>query len=186
MKGTMKGKVESECFSSFINKIVKKRCAHKLIMRKKRGEMRKIMKKRVSLAILVVLLVSIVQGCSFGSVSKDKVRDLSYTIVPEEDIPEELKTIIEEKKAQAFQLSYAAGDDLYIAIGYGEQKTGGYSIVLEELYTTEDSVVVATNLLGPGSDEEVKNTPTYPYIVVKTEYLDLPVVYSGAENSFAE
>lgn len=144
------------------------------------------MKKRVSVIILVMLLVSILQGCSFDSITKDKVRDLSYTVVPPEDIPEELKTIIEEKKAQAFQLSYAAGDDLYIAIGYGEQKTGGYSVVLEELYATKDSVIISTNLLGPGKDEEVMNTPTYPYMVIKTEYLDLPVEFSGAESSFVE
>ncbi len=144
------------------------------------------MKKRVSLVILVVLFATILQGCSFGSVSKDKVRDLEYTIVPEEDVPEELKTIIEEKKSQAFQLSYAAGNDVYIAIGYGEQKTGGYSIVLEELYATDDAVVISTNLLGPGKEETVEGALTYPYIVIKTEYLDLPVKYSGVGNNFTE
>ncbi len=144
------------------------------------------MKKRVSLVVLMVLFVTILQGCSFGSISKDKVRDLEYTIVPDEDVPEELKTIIEEKKSQAFQLSYAAGNDLYIAIGYGEQKTGGYSIVLEELYATDDAVIVSTNLLGPGKEEKVESALTYPYIVIKTEYLDLPVKYSGVKNSFTE
>lgn len=146
--------------------------------------MRGIMKRKVSLLILVVLVLSILQGCSLGSVSKDKVRDLEYTVVPTEDLPEELKTIIEEKKTQPFQLSYAAGDDLYIAIGYGEQPTGGYSIVLEELFATEDSVIISTNLLGPDKDEQVENVITYPYIVVKTEFLDLPVEYAGIQPDF--
>ncbi|MFA9463581.1 MAG: protease complex subunit PrcB family protein [Velocimicrobium sp.] len=144
------------------------------------------MKKRVSLIVLVLLFVTIMQGCSFDLVSKDKVRDLSYTIVPEEDVPEELKAIIEEKKAQAFQLSYTADDDLYIVIGYGEQNTGGYSIVLEELYATDNAIMISTNLLGPSKDEDVEEVKTYPYMVVKTEYLDLPVEYLGVENNFAE
>lgn len=144
------------------------------------------MKRKVSLLVLAVLLVSMLQGCSLGSVSKDKVRDLEYTIVPEEDLPEELKTIIEEKKLQVFQLSYAAGDDLYIAIGYGEQPTGGYSIVLEELYAADDAVIVSTNLLGPDKDETVQEALTYPYIVIKTEFLDLPVEYAGIQGNFTE
>lgn len=144
------------------------------------------MKRFVCILLAFVFMASILQGCSFGKVSKDKVRDLDYTVVPEEDIPEELKKIIGEKKTQPFQLSYAAGDELYIAIGYGEQKTGGYSIVMDELYVTEDAVVIGTTLMGPSKDEQVQETPSYPYIVVKTEYLELPVEYLGVENSFSE
>lgn len=110
-------------------------------------------------------------------VAKDKVSDMEYTVVPEEEIPEEIKAIIEEKKKQAFQFSYAAGDDLFIVVGYGEQKTGGYSIVVEGLYTTENSVVISTNLMGPGKDEKVEELATYPFIAVKTEYIDKTVVF---------
>lgn len=135
------------------------------------------MKKHFFQFLSIVILSVILGGCSTEDVAKDKVSDMEYTVVPEEEIPEEIKAIIEEKKKQPFQFSYAAGDDLFIVVGYGEQKTGGYSIVVEELYTTENSVVVSTNLMGPGKDEEVEELATYPFIAVKTEYIDKTVVF---------
>ncbi|MDK2807822.1 MAG: hypothetical protein PWP24_556 [Clostridiales bacterium] len=134
----------------------------------------------------MLLLFTLLTGCSVNTVNKDKVRDLTYTIVPEEDVPEELKKMIDEKKSQAFQLSYAADNDLYLVVGYGEQESGGYSITLEELYATEDAIIIRTKLLGPDKEETAKKAPTYPYIVVKTEFLDLPVEYEGLKNSFVE
>lgn len=58
---------------------------------------------------------------------------------------------------------------MYIAIGYGEQSGGGYSISVNEFYETEESVIIDTTLIGPGKAENVTNTPTRPYIVVKTQ-----------------
>ena len=144
------------------------------------------MKVKIAIFVIGILLTQMLQGCSFGTASKDKVQDLKYTVVPKEDVPKELAKIIEGKKEQSFQLSYAAGDDLYIAIGYGKQETGGYSITMEELYVTADAIVIAATLMGPKKDEAIEKTPTCPYIVVKTEYLDLPVEYLGVENGFIE
>lgn len=145
------------------------------------------MKKRIgALFLIVIFTAALLQGCSFGKTAKDKVRDLEFTVVQEEDVPEELKKIIDEKKTQAYELSYSAGDDLFITIGYGEQKTGGYSIAMEELYATDNAIVVSTNLIGPSKDEKVEELPSYPFIVIKTEYMDLTVEYAGIENNFFE
>ena len=43
---------------------------------------------------------------------KVKLRDLEFTVLSEEKIPEELKTIIDEKKAAPFQITYSDTENL--------------------------------------------------------------------------
>ena len=106
-----------------------------------------------------------------------KVRDLESVIVSEEALPTELKTIIDGKKEKPFQLTYSDKEYLYICIGYGKQETGGYSIVLNDLYLTETEVHVDTTLLGPELSDQAKKTATYPYLVIRTELVEQPVVF---------
>ena len=116
-------------------------------------------------------------GCTFLSEEKIKLRDLDFTVLGEEKIPEQLKTIIEEKKAAPFQITYTDRQNLYICIGYGEQETGGYSIAVNELYLTDTNICVSTSLLGPDAAEKNNKTPSYPFIVIKTECLEQTVIY---------
>lgn len=125
------------------------------------------------MAILTMMLF--LAGC--GGQEKGKVRDLDVLILSEDTIPAELKEIIEEKKAQPFQLTYSDRENLYICIGYGKQETGGYSIALNALYLTETEVRVSTTLLGPDVSRQQKKTATYPFIVIKTELVEQPVVF---------
>ena len=60
---------------------------------------------------------------------------------------------------------------------YGEQESGGYSITVEDLYLTENAVYVKTCLIGPGAEVPNDGVKSYPYIVIKTEYLDYSVVF---------
>ena len=106
-----------------------------------------------------------------------KLRDLEFTVLSEEKIPQELKYIIAEKKAEPFKLTYSDNENLYISIGYGEQKTGGYSIAVNELYLTDNAVYVNTTLLGPDTSTKKEDAPSYPYIVMKTEYLQETVIF---------
>ncbi len=62
-------------------------------------------------------------------------------------------------------------------MGYGEQSTGGYSISVRELYYTEILIVIDTELLGPEKGEEVGVEKSYPFISVRTEYLENPVIF---------
>ena len=134
------------------------------------------MKKSI-LAILCVSLLSLMVGCSAEKLSTEKLRDIDFTVVNEENIPEELEELIDEKDDQPFKLTYADNGDLYIAVGYGEQKTSGYSIEVKELYETENAIYIHTNLIGPAKDEKVLQRETYPYIVVKLEFIDKNVVF---------
>ena len=128
--------------------------------------------KKLRIVGFMAALISVctIGGCSFGGgEDTGKLRDLEFTVVGEAEQPDALKDVIEEKKTKPFQVSYTLGDDMYIVVGYGEQATGGYSICVNELYETDDSIVLDTTLTGPEQGEQTVDTPTYPYIVVKTE-----------------
>ncbi len=135
--------------------------------------------KVLLVAVLFVwaFVVRMLTGCSVQKNEQDKVRDLEFAVVGEAELPEELKKLVEEKKGADFRLTYSNDQGLYIAVGYGEQSTGGYSIAVRELYLTENSIVVDTELLGPEKGEEVGVEKSYPYIVVRTEYLENPVIF---------
>ena len=132
---------------------------------------------RVLLCFVLIFGIFAVSGCTLLSEEKIKLRDLDFTVLGEEKIPEQLTTIIEEKKAAPFQITYTDKQNLYICIGYGEQETGGYSIAVNELYLTDTNICVSTSLLGPDAAEKNNKTPSYPFIVIKTECLEQTVIY---------
>lgn len=131
----------------------------------------------LTLMVVWVLVARMLGGCSLAKDDGDKVRDMEFTVVGEADISEELRNIIAEKKAQPFKLTYSDTENLYIVVGYGPQSTGGYSIAVEDLYLTSNSIVIDTELIGPAKGETAAPETSYPYVVVKTEYLENPVVF---------
>lgn len=135
------------------------------------------MKIKLILLTGILLVSCFLTSCKAEKTSPDKVKDLEFTVVEDEDLPEELKNIIEEKKENPFKLSYSNSDYLYIVVGYGAQNTGGYSITVDQLYLTENSIYIDTNLMGPSKEEKVTEAVSYPYIVVKTEYMDKSIVF---------
>ena len=129
------------------------------------------------LCLLLTGCLLLLSGCAVLSEEKIKLRDLEFTVLSEDKIPEELMSILEEKKSKTFQITYSDNEFLYICIGYGEQETGGYSIAVNELYLTETNICVNTSLLGPEASNKGNKTPSYPYIVLKTEFLDKTVIF---------
>ncbi len=125
----------------------------------------------VSLCLLVMGLVS----CGFEKNNMAKVRDLDYTVLEDEEVPEEFLADIQEQKAGEFKLTYTCDGYLYIARGYGMQDTSGYSIQVEELFLAENAVYFDAVLIGPQA--EPIGQISYPYIVVKTEAIDKNVVF---------
>ena len=125
---------------------------------------------------LFLLLLGLV-GCGGEKGEEKKVKDLEFTVASPGEIPAELSEIIEQKKKEAFRLTYTNDQNLFIAAGYGEQKTGGYSITVPELYLTENSITIKTELIGPDKQSQECLEPSWPFIVVKTELLEKPVVF---------
>ena len=134
------------------------------------------MKKRFLYLILSLTLLFLLSACGYKEENIDKVCDLEFTVLKQEEIPEELAAVIEEKKGEAFNLTYE-DNALYIAVGYGGKDTGGYSIEVEYLYLGKTSVCFRTKLIGPEKSEKVQEGISYPYIVVKTEYREEKVKF---------
>lgn len=144
--------------------------------------MKKIGMRFVKYGICVIgaMAFCLLAGCAKEKDPMEKIKDLEFTVLAEENIPEELKTVIDEKKGNAFKVTYQDNGFLYICIGYGEQVSGGYSITVNSLYLAENAIYADTTLLGPepGDTAAKKNAPSYPYIVIKTEFVDKPVVFN--------
>lgn len=134
------------------------------------------MKKVVAMLLFVALLTAMT-GCKTETAKDKKLKDLEFTVVEEVDQPEQVKAMIEEKKVQHMKLSYSDGEFLYVVVGYGEQKSGGFSIQVNQFYETKNAIYVDTTLLGPDEGDTVTQALTYPYVVIKTEAIDKPVVY---------
>lgn len=125
--------------------------------------------------LLPLLCIVMMTACGVETEDDEKLRDLDFTVVPEANIPDELQSIITEKKQEPFLVSYGDKENLYIAVGYGKQATGGYSIQVEELYETQNAIWIDTEFIGPSKTEDVSQNITHPYIVVQIEYTDKQV-----------
>ena len=133
--------------------------------------------KRLLRVCLVCLMCMGVFACGKKQDTMEKIKDLECTVIAEDNLPEELFNTIEQKKANAFKITFEDKGFLYICVGYGTQQTGGYSITVNDLYETANAIYVDTNLIGPSPEEKSKTVESYPYIVIKTEFIDKPVVF---------
>lgn len=136
-------------------------------------------RKLITVIVIIITCISMT-GCGKKADKETKVKDLEFTVVRESEIPEELMQHINAKKQDEFKCTFYNKDKmdyLYIVVGYGKQPTGGYSIAVESLYLTENSIYIDTSLIGPAKDDVVTQAITYPYIVVKIEYMDKPVTF---------
>lgn len=129
------------------------------------------------IALAAVVCACIFQGCGLEETDTKKLKDLSYEILEEKEIPEEFLTVIEEKKETIFKLTYTDKEYLYIAAGYGVQETGGYSIAVNDCYLTKNAVYFDTTLIGPSKGEKINQVKSYPYLVIRTKYLEKNVVF---------
>lgn len=136
------------------------------------------MRKKLIAFLLCVSFIFSFSCCGLENEKDKKVKELSFTVVRENDIPKEFAQIIQQKKSEKFELTYEDGD-LYIAVGYGEKSTGGYSIEVKNLYLGENAVYLQTGLIGPKKNERVEEAKSYPYIVLKTERRNEKVVFKN-------
>ena len=143
------------------------------------------MKKAVCLLVALVL-AAVLSGCGLIRIEEEERKPVDYTVVERQDIPAALDEIMNEKKEKEFQLSYETGEALYLAKGYGQQMSGGYSIQVEELGASSNGLFFVTRLIGP-KDLNEAGVPSYPCIVIKTEPQKKPVVFrEGKADSGSE
>ncbi len=125
------------------------------------------------------LLIFMLTGCVSRPQKTEKLRDLEFTVMSKEDVPEEFQEQILQHQDLPFRLTYTDQGRLYIAEGYGVQLKTGYSVEVEGLYETSNAIYFHTNLLGPEKGEETKEVTTFPYVVVMLDAIDKTVVFDS-------
>ena len=128
--------------------------------------------------LLVYLLISsfLLASCQHQN-APEKTDSLDFTVVAGTDIPEDLAELIKTRQKEPFELTYCDNSCLYIVKGFGKQNDGGYHIVVNDFYQAADCLVFDAELFGPKEGESVSGKPSYPYIVIKTEYREDPVTF---------
>ena len=74
---------------------------------------------KISICMMLTVLLC---ACTGNDMMEKKVRDLDFTVVSTEDISEELKSHIDERKEETFTLIYRDGENMYLIVGYGSQE----------------------------------------------------------------
>ena len=134
--------------------------------------------KKAGRTALCVAVGSFAGGLSVIRIEEGERTPLEYTIVKQEEIPEEISELMEQKKKNVFQMTYQVGDIRYLMKGYGEQLTGGYSIQVEEVSESENAVFCKTRLIGP-EKADAGSEPSYPCIVLKIRETEKPIEFLG-------
>ena len=119
--------------------------------------------------VLVILETTVISGCRANISGTESDRMVENTV--------EFKKQINENKAKAMKLTYKDDEYLYIAEGFGTKETGGYSITVNQFYVKDKAMYFDTRLIAPDKGEKVSNQASYPYIVIKTELSEMPVVF---------
>ena len=132
---------------------------------------------KIVCAVVIFLLTIQISGCEGNYKGSEKGLNLEYTVLGETKIPEEFLSQIEEKKAEEFELTYRDNEYLYIAKGFGEQKTSGSSISVTNLTCEDQTIYFESKLVIPQEKENLNSISSFPYIVIKTELIDFPVVF---------
>lgn len=137
------------------------------------------MKKKISVCLLFVFLLVCLCGCGVLHQENKEKHKLDFTVLAPEDVPIQCETQIEKEKKSSFGFTFSDEQFLYICVGYGEQKSSGYSVCVNDLYVAGEEVYVDTTLIGPKQEERTEQINTYPYIVIKTEYIEQNVIFDS-------
>ena len=136
----------------------------------------KLFMKKTAAFLSLLILFMMLGGCRMIKIEEAERTPLKYTVADRSQIPEEAAKLIEEIKEKEFQMVYQKGEDLYLIKGYGRQMSGGYSIQVAELSASSTTIFFKTRLIGPEKENQ-SGAPSYPYIAVKTDYREEPVVF---------
>ena len=120
----------------------------------------------------------LISGCNFIRIEEEPRKPLEYSIVKNEEIPDRTGCPDTGEKENEFQLTYQCEKDLFLVKGYGEQMSGGYSISVERTGVDFPGCFFPDNCCWGHQNEKITiSPPSYPYIVVKTEYRKEPVIF---------
>ncbi len=123
----------------------------------------------IGLLALCMWMAVLLSGCSGTGDGQGERKEIEFTVMESEKLPQELREAIEKNKAQEIRMTYTDGGFMYLIRGYGEQETGGYSISVSECTEDEERIYFDTRLIGPQEQKKHRDAPSYPCLVVKIE-----------------
>lgn len=128
---------------------------------------------------VIISLGVILCSCALLDTSDKKVSEISFSVVDVSELPDEIQSMLEEKKKDSFRMAYHTDKTSYIILGYGMQETSGYSIQVNDVYQGENGIWVDTDLIGPEKSERAENTQSYPFVVIKTDKVDQTIRFKS-------
>lgn len=134
--------------------------------------------RKIIAILLCMVSAAYINGCNVEDIDREKIRDLEYEILEEENIPEEVYEQVINDMDEFCRKAYVCSDVLYIVVCYGAQPTEGYSIEVDYLYESSNAVLIETTLKGPSGMDKVTEELSYPYVVLKVENVDKTVVFN--------
>lgn len=147
------------------------------MVEKGKGKWLKMQLQKMAFKMTVLSLVCILSGCGMIMEEGEERTKVEFTVVEQDEIPEEVKELIEEHKTEEMQIVFEDNGFFYGVRGYGQQETGGYSIAVDECTETEEYVYIATTLIGPEQVEALQKAPSYPVVVVKFEKREKEIIF---------
>lgn len=146
----------------------------------------KIEKHHITIPATVILLIFLVcmylTGCTniniasfhFGRLGKkEQGQAVKYEICTEKNLPEHLQNLLEKRKKNPGTFAYKNSRYTYLVVCYGEKPYSGYSVQVEECWKDGEQLYLETQLIGPAAGEEIIETLTYPFLVVRCERTEL-------------
>ncbi len=130
----------------------------------------------VGIMVFVFFLICLT-GCEVSKTSEKKIKDLEFTVCDENRLPTALVGIIQEKRKEPFKMTYNTKDYMYIVVGYGAEDRKDVGVSVSELYMTKNSIFIDTNLVVQEGDALENGLVSYPWIAVKCEKYDMPVIF---------
>ena len=97
-------------------------------------------------------------------------------MVENEDLPAELRKLIDNKKENTLRLTYTTKDYTYVVAGFGTKETSGYSIKVNDVYKSGDAIYADFALIGPSENEAVMRWLQHLYSA-QVQKKDEPVVF---------
>lgn len=128
--------------------------------------------------LLLLLLAAILLAVSCEKTSGEK-ESFPFAVCKETELPDELRELIEKKKAEPFRFTYENSACLYLAVGYGEQPKGEYVVAVKQMYETENGIYVDTTLVSLSHVESFQtgDPSVFPYVVLRCEKTDKNVFF---------
>ena len=136
------------------------------------------MGKRTGGLLCVLLLALLPAGCQFIRIEEGERTPLEYTIVKQEEIPEEISELMEQKKKESISDDLSggrykvSGEGIWRAAYRRVQYSGG------GVSESENAVFCKTRLIGP-EKADAGSEPSYPCIVLKIRETEKPIEFLG-------